>query len=198
MNALKIEPTIRSMTTGRIDTERLILRSPVITDASRISGLLANWHVAHWLVRIPFPYRREHAESWIDRSGEERSAGVGWPFLMVLRDSGTVIGSMDMSLETADGSGTLGYWLGEDYWGYGYATEAARAMIEFAFDILQLPQVNASALPDNARSIRVLEKAGLIHVDGRFEDTVERGRVDTEFFALERLDWERTSNRAWQ
>jgi RimJ/RimL family protein N-acetyltransferase len=123
---------------------------------------------------------------------------VGWPFLMVLRDNGTVIGSMDMSLETADGSGALGYWLGEDYWGHGYATEAARAMIQFAFDILQLPQVNASALPDNARSIRVLEKAGLIHVDGRFEDTFERGRVDTEFFAIERPDWERASSRAWQ
>ena len=68
-------------------------------------------------------------------------------------------------------------------------SEAARAVIGFAFDILKLAEVNASALPDNDRSMRVLEKAGMTHVGRQVEDTVERGRVDTEAFALQRKFW---------
>jgi RimJ/RimL family protein N-acetyltransferase len=181
---------MRVMAGHRIDTDRLVLRSPIAGDAPEISRLLGNWQVAHWLVRVPFPYRTEHAELWIKRSAEERAAGQGWPFLMVLAGSNKIVGSMDLSLESDDRTGTLGYWLGEDYWGQGLATEAARAVIRFAFEIAQLDQVNASALPDNARSMRVLEKAGLAHVERRYEDTVERGRVDIEFFALDRDVWD--------
>ncbi len=184
-----IKPRIRIVAAHRIDTDRLTLRSPIAADAPAISGLLENWNVAHWLVRVPFPYRVEHAAAWIARSIEERVAGVGWPFLIADRDDGTLIGCMDMSIEGDARGGTLGYWLGEQYWGKGYATEAARAVIGFAFDILKLNEVNASALPENMRSMRVLEKAGLVHQGRGAEDTVERGRVDTERFALKRKNW---------
>src|SRR5207248_2394897 len=95
----------------------------------------------------------------------------------------------DLTLESDMASGALGYWIAQDYWGRGYATEAAIAMVEFAFEILQLRDVVASALSDNAASMQVLRKAGLVHVEHRVEDTAERGRVDTEFFALDRTTW---------
>jgi RimJ/RimL family protein N-acetyltransferase len=96
---------------------------------------------------------------------------------------------MDLSLEADRSSASLGYWLGESYWGFGYASEAAQAMLGFAFDVLKLREVTASALPDNVRSIRVLEKAGLLYIEDRPEDTVERGRVDTAFFAVDNARW---------
>jgi len=182
-------PRLKVMTSQRIDTERLLLRSPIAADAATISALLGDWDVARWLVRVPYPYRLNHAEAWIERSAEERAAAMGWPFMMVIRDSGTVIGSMDLSLEPDRTAGALGYWVGGGYWGAGYATEAARALIEFAFTILKLEQVIANTLPDNDRSMRVLKKAGLGHVGRRPEDTAERGRVDTEFFVLDRASW---------
>jgi len=151
--------------------------------------MIGNWRVAHWLVRVPFPYRVEHAVAWIERSNEERDAGVGWPFLIVRRDNHTLIGSIDLSIHEERSSGAIGYWLGEDYWGFGYATEAARAIIGFAFRILKLEEVTANALPDNERSIHVLEKAGLVHIDRRREDTFERGVVETEYFVLKRASW---------
>jgi RimJ/RimL family protein N-acetyltransferase len=186
---LRLLPRLKVIAGHRIDTDRLLLRSPSMADAPRISELLGSWDVARWLVRVPYPYRVAHAEAWIERSAEERAASVGWPFIMVPRDGGSLIGSMDLSLEPDRMTGALGYWIGEDYWGQGYATEAARAVIEFAFDILKLNAVVASALPDNDRSIRVLQKAGLGYVDRRPEDTIERGRVDTEFFVLDRAAW---------
>jgi RimJ/RimL family protein N-acetyltransferase len=100
-----------------------------------------------------------------------------------------MMGSMDLSIESDRVGASLGYWLGEPYWGFGYATEAARAMVGFAFDNLKLRQVTANALRDNFRSMRVLEKAGLSYIEDRLEDSVERGRVDTAFFALDIADW---------
>jgi RimJ/RimL family protein N-acetyltransferase len=184
-----IRPRLRVVASHRIDTDRLILRSPLAADAAAISALLENWNVAQWLVRVPFPYRVEHAAAWVERSIQERVAGVGWPYLILRRDDNVLMGCMDISIEGDARGGTLGYWLGEDFWGGGYATEAARAIIGFAFDILKLNEVNASALPENARSMHVLKKAGLIHIGPQVEDTVERGRVDTEAFALQRKFW---------
>jgi RimJ/RimL family protein N-acetyltransferase len=185
-----IRPRVRVVSANTIDTERLVLRCPKASDSSKISALLGNWNVAHWVVRVPFPFRPEHAAAWIARSAEEREAGVGWPFVITLRESNTVIGSMDLSIEGDTSGGSLGYWIAEDYWGKGYATEAALAMIAFAFDILKLPEVTANALPDNQRSIRVLEKAGLRHVGPQVEETVERGRIDTELFTMKRAAWQ--------
>jgi RimJ/RimL family protein N-acetyltransferase len=191
MRNLRIRPRIRVMAGHRIDTDRLILRPPLPADAGEISRLLGTWQVAHWLVRVPYPYRPEHAAAWVDRSAQERAAGTGWPFVIDLRATGTLAGSMDILVEA--GRGTLGYWLAEGLWGRGYATEAASAMVEFAFDILRLDTVDAHALRGNVRSMRVLEKAGLSHVDRRHEDTVERGRVEVEYFALSRSAWLRKS-----
>lgn len=187
-----LKPRVRVVSTSRIDTERLVLRCPVPADAQRISLLLGNWSVAHWVVRVPYPYRPEHAAAWIARSVEERAAGIGWPFLITKRDGGAMIGSVDLSIEDNSHTGTIGYWLGEDYWGQGFATEAVAAIVAFAFDVVKLRKVTANALPDNQRSIRVLEKAGLRHMGNQVENTVERGQVDTELFALERPQW-RTS-----
>ncbi len=189
MRMFGLKPRLRVVSASRIDTERLILRCPVPADAERISLLLGNWNVAHWVVRVPYPFRPEHAAAWIARSAEERAAGIGWPYLVTLREGGTMIGSMDLSIEGDSTAGALGYWLGEDYWGQGYASEAAAAMIGFAFDMLKLSEVSANALPDNRRSIRVLEKAGMRHVGSQVEDTIERGRVDTELFSIKRSAW---------
>jgi RimJ/RimL family protein N-acetyltransferase len=166
-----------------------MLRAPHAGDAAEIARLMSSWDMAHWLVRVPYPYRLEHAESWIERSAGERAAAAGWPFLIVRRGDGLILGGIDLSLESGPHGGTLGYWIGCDYWGRGYATEAARVMLEFAFDILRVEEVNAHALVGNARSIRVLEKAGLMYGGRRHEETVERGRVDVEFYAISRAAW---------
>jgi 8-oxo-dGTP diphosphatase len=189
MRGLSIKPRVRVIADHRIDTDRLLLRSPVADDAGEISRLMGSWDVAHWLVRVPFPYRVEHARAWIERSVQERNAGIGWPFVIFRRDDGALVGSIDLSVETDRKSAALGYWLGERQWGQGFASEAARAMIRFAFTNLKLRQVTANALPENARSIRVLEKIGLRYVEMRPEDTVERGRIDTAFFALDHAHW---------
>jgi RimJ/RimL family protein N-acetyltransferase len=198
MMGFGIRPRLRVMSGNRIDTDRLLLRVPAISDAPQISRFLGNWDVSRWLVRIPFPYRVDHARAWVERSMEERAAGIGWPFLVTLRDDNRIIGGIDLTIEDDraigvsghKAAGALGYWLGKDYWGRGYATEAAAAMIKFGFEILSLDRVTASALPDNERSLHVIRKVGLTYVDRRAEETIEQGLVDTDFYALDRAAWQ--------
>jgi RimJ/RimL family protein N-acetyltransferase len=186
MRQIFVRPRVQLMAAHRIDTERLRLRVPTLADAEDVARLIGNWRVAYWLVRVPYPYRVEHARAWIERSLEERAAGLGWPFLIERRDDRALVGSIDLSIEDDRSSGALGYWVAEEWWGHGYATEAGQAMVRFAFEVALLNQVTASVLPENARSVRVLEKAGFRHAGPRHEETYERGRVDIEYFTLER------------
>lgn len=189
MSGPVIKPQVRSVSGQRIDTARLRLRPPVVSDAAEIARLVGEWEVAHWLVRVPYPYRTEHARAWIERSAEERRVGSGWPFLLERRDDGAILGSIDLSMEDGRTGASVGYWVGKPFWGRGYASEAAIALLGYAFDVLMLAQVTASVLPDNQRSARVLEKAGFRFGGRRHEDTYERGRVETDYYSIRRSAW---------
>src|SRR3569833_1994606 len=114
-----IKPRVRVVAAHRIDTDRLLLRSPIEADDEPIAALKGNWNVASWLVRVPFPYRIEHAAAWVERAIQERSAVVVWPYLIVRRDDIVLMVFLDSSLETDALRGTLGFWLGEPFWGLG-------------------------------------------------------------------------------
>ncbi|MEC3022160.1 GNAT family protein, partial [Bacillus cereus] len=68
--------------------------------------------------------------------------------------------------------GELGYWIGKNYWGKGFATEAVNRMIQFGFIELGLNKIWASAISRNRSSIKVLEKSGL-----RKEGTLRQNRL---------------------
>jgi RimJ/RimL family protein N-acetyltransferase len=96
------------------------------------------------------------------------------------------VGCIGLRVDFLHSRGELGYWIGVPYWGRGYATEAARRLVGFAFDTLGLNRVHASCFSRNRASARVLEKAGLVregvlrrHVRrfGRFEDLTLYGLV---------------------
>lgn len=59
-----------------------------------------------------------------------------------------------------EGSAELGYWIAEEYWGNGYATESSKALIEHAFNDLDVKKIYATYRTENIRSKRVLEKLG--------------------------------------
>ena len=80
------------------------------------------------------------------------------------------MGGISLSLDK--GRGTIGYWLGRPHWNQGYATEALRRLLAFGFEMFSLREISAYTMPDNAASLRVQAKAGMIdqgavdHVDG--------------------------------
>jgi [ribosomal protein S5]-alanine N-acetyltransferase len=72
-----------------------------------------------------------------------------------------VIGAIGLSLTPRHARGEIGYWVGLPYWGQGYATEAARALVHFGFSRLGLHRVQARHLSRNPASGRVLQKLGM-------------------------------------
>jgi len=92
----------------------------------------------------------------------EMELETAWPFFIFANAGETLVGAVTLSniRRGVAESGTLGYWIGRPFAGRGHATAAVRAVLTFAFDTLDLHRVEASCLPANLPSRRVLQKSG--------------------------------------
>ena len=105
----------------------MLLRAPVIADAARISLLAGDFEVASLTGTIPHPYTEEMAADWI-RSHQDGEEGVAFAIDL----GGDLIGCVGYRAYD-EVHAEMGYWLGKPYWGFGFATEAARALIRHVF-----------------------------------------------------------------
>lgn len=138
----------------RLTTERLTLRAPAPKDASAMAQLANNAKI-HAMTTLPFPYGEADALSFIQdfaRSGTEHA------YAMMLAD-GTLIGVAGLHLKPGSAP-ELGYWIGEPFWGQGYASEAAGALVSAAMEEGACKTLRAQARAENLASRRVLEKLG--------------------------------------
>jgi ribosomal-protein-alanine N-acetyltransferase len=93
-------------------------------------------------------------------------------------------------------SASIGYCLDDAAWGHGYATEAARALLQWAFDTLDLNRVQAETDTRNAASARVLEKLGFLREGTLREDCVVNGDVSSSWvYGLIRREWPPSSEQ---
>jgi RimJ/RimL family protein N-acetyltransferase len=139
-----------------LETKRLTLRAPRLEDAKTVTALVNDRRIAENVARIPHPYRKSDAESFIAGANKPNGEAV---FLITLRDE-TIIGACGLTLQDKEQTPELGYWLGVEHWGKGYATEALHAVIDYAFTDLEYPALSAAARVTNPKSRRVLEKCG--------------------------------------
>jgi RimJ/RimL family protein N-acetyltransferase len=138
--------------------EKLTLRPFTLEDAPRVQELVSNWNVASMVARIPHPYPDGAAEEWISGHNERRVSGDHWPFAIETKKAG-LVGTIGLSKTESD-SMEIGYWIGEPYWGKGIASESARVLVEFAFDILGVERLTAGHYKGNPASGKVLTKVG--------------------------------------
>lgn len=134
-------------------TARLELRAPRRSDCNAIARLVNDRRIAANTARIPYPYAIEDAEQFVVSVNKREGEAC-----FVLTLDGTPIGMCSVDLRE-DGL-ELGYWLGVAYWGRGFATEAARALIDHAFGDLEHETLISGARVNNPASRRVLEKCG--------------------------------------
>ncbi|MGO4383233.1 GNAT family N-acetyltransferase [Specibacter sp. RAF43] len=108
--------------------------------------------------------------------------------LAVTVAAGPPIGSIGLTLG-AGNQADIGYVLGHECWGHGYATEAARAMLTFGFSTLRLGRITATCRPENTASAGVLRKLGMQQVGHRKNDRLIRGTwLDSLVFAIDAAD----------
>jgi RimJ/RimL family protein N-acetyltransferase len=113
------------------------------------------------------PFNREQMTAWVQRNLDHQAEHGYGLFSVILKTSGELIG--DCGLEHMDLEGVaaaeLGYDFRSEYWNQGYATEAATAVRDYAFQVLQLPQLISLIRQHNVPSQRVAEKIGMRRTD---------------------------------
>lgn len=175
-----------------LETDRLILRAPRLEDAKTVATLADDRRIAENTLRIPHPYGLGDAEDWIAVSNLD---GGEETFLITRADDGAVLGSAALRWRD-DETPEVGYWLGAPHWGKGYATEAARAVIDHAFGEHDVEAVVAGARTSNPASRRVLEKCGFQWTGVELHRIrAIRSSAPFDRFRLERTIW--SSLKGW-
>jgi ribosomal-protein-alanine N-acetyltransferase len=171
-------------------TSRLLLRPPRLEDADAYFDIASDPEYA-------FYGSRGSLDREATARGLARIIAKPWPerpeFAIALE--GRVIGRIMLDVDRANLICSLGYGIARDSWGHGFATEAARAVVDYAFEGLGMDKVWARADPRNVASVRVLEKLGMQR-EGLFRGHVLiRGqRLDRVYYGLLREEW--TAGRA--
>ncbi|ODN72584.1 GNAT family N-acetyltransferase [Methylobrevis pamukkalensis] len=139
-------------------TPRLRLDATVDADAPAISAALSDPAVAGWLARVPFPYELAHARMFLAHAERSRRSGEAYVFAIRQRAGTDFLGLV--GLQGLPGNAEVGYWLAQAHWGNGYATEAVREVLAFAFADLGLRVVRSGVFLGNDASMRVQTKLG--------------------------------------
>jgi RimJ/RimL family protein N-acetyltransferase len=146
-----------------IHTDRLILRK-AISGQEKISlvSQIGDWEIVKWLVNVPYPYTYDDLEDYLLISDSNQ-------FDLNIFLGNQLIGRVGLTLD-GDNYYDLGYWIGKDYWGKGYATESSKKLLEYVLDKLDSPKIKSGYFVDNFSSWNVLKKLGFkeVRVEKRY------------------------------
>lgn len=101
------------------------------------------------------------AKEWVQSVHERADEPLDFSYMIVRKSDNQVIGGCGFHVTPEHEKAEIGYWLGVPYWGNGYATEAARRLVQFCFEDLGLNRVQADYFVNNGASRRVMEKVGM-------------------------------------
>ncbi len=166
-----------------LETERLTVRSWMSSDVGAAFAILGDPEVTRFLGEADSAFPDlAHTQGWLERI---QRAYPKWGDLgswaVVENATGIAIGGGGL-LELEDGPDVeVFYHFRRASWGHGYATELARSLIAYAFDVTALPRVIGLAYPENLASQRVMTKAGMTHLGHR-----HAYGADLEYFTIER------------
>jgi RimJ/RimL family protein N-acetyltransferase len=182
-------PKLRESRPCVLATERLVLRKPTLADVNTMTRLANDRRIARNTRRLPHPYLQDHAVQFVNAQADSERETV----FLIERDFQPV-GMVGIDWRAPEAP-ELGYWIGVDHWGQGFATEAARAAIDFTFEEFDIEHIVAGARVANPASRNVLEKCGFqwsgveLH---RFESLGSSTPVDC--FKLTRGVWASLKN----
>jgi RimJ/RimL family protein N-acetyltransferase len=176
-----------------LETERLRLRAFSPEDGLLVQRLAGDRAIADTTLNVPHPYLDGMAERWIATHGSDFAQGRGVTFA-IAKGSGELLGAISLASAKGSHQAELGYWVAKTEWNRGYCTEAARAVVRFAFEQMALFRVHSCHLSRNAASGRVLEKVGMVH-EGRRRQHVRKWDTleDLELYGMLKADWAPTA-----
>jgi [ribosomal protein S5]-alanine N-acetyltransferase len=176
--------------TPTLRTARLLLGSFSPEDATELQRLAGAREIADTTVSIPHPYDLDHALAWIGQQRREAVRGRATNFAIRLLADGPLIGSAGLrDIDPEHLQAELGFWIGREWWGQGYAREAAAVVIQFGFDSLGLNRICAHHMARNPAAGQVLKALGM-RQEGLLRQRVRKWGVyeDVVLYAIVRDD----------
>ena len=176
--------------TPTLRTAHLLLGTFAAEDAPELQRLAGAREIADTTVSIPHPYDLDHALAWIGQQRREAVRGRATNFAIRLLPEGALIGSAGLrDIDPEHLQAELGFWIGKEWWGQGYAREAAEAVIQFGFESLGLNRICAHHMARNPAAGKVLQALGM-RQEGLLRQRVRKWGVyeDVVLYAVVRDD----------
>jgi RimJ/RimL family protein N-acetyltransferase len=172
-----------------IKGKRINLRTPEIKDAYSIKEYAKDKSISKYTVHIPYPYKIEDALSFIKKNKEKLKKKEEYSLGIEINNE--IVGMVSLfNINYKNKNAELGYWIGKPFRGKGYATEAAKLIIDFGFKKLGFIRIFAKLNHENAESAKVLERLGFKYEgrlrkhrfqNGRYCDELRYGLLEEEF-----------------
>jgi RimJ/RimL family protein N-acetyltransferase len=173
-----------------LETGRLRLRRFELADAPAVQQLLNDPEVTGTLMDKTLPFSLDDAQAMIASSHEGFETGRAYVFALVRKLNDDLVGYGDIEVRPDHKRGEIAYWIGRPYWWQGYATEAAKCLVQFGFETLGLNRIYAYVLKRNEASARVLQKAGLVYEGTQRQSALKDGVFeDVDYYGLLRQDY---------
>lgn len=170
-----------------LETNSLIMRPPHREDIEDLAMIGNDRDIAEMTSRMPHPYTKDDALSFIEAF--ETGHYEGCIYAITQTESGQLIGMGAVEKRERFGGLEIGYWLGKPYWGQGFATEAASALVDLAFRVTDTDKVFAACRTNNTASRKVLQKQGFQFIGLDEMHSLAAGTVAIERHRLTREIW---------
>jgi ribosomal-protein-alanine N-acetyltransferase len=183
----------------KLETKRLIIRIPELTDAKDVAIGLNNKNISKYMMAMPFPYDVQMAKKFIKRSidSSKENPIKKYDLVIELKSTKQVIGGIGLAdIDYFRGIAGIGYWLNENYWKQGIMSEAVSTILKFAFNKLKMQRINLTCNAHNDGSKAIAKKFGfkLEGVIRKAHKPISTGKVaDKYYYGLLKEDWKKSN-----
>ena len=153
-----------------LHTNNLIIKKPSEKHLKSLIKELNNWNISKWLIEVPYPYTVDDAKYWVKKSKQDQ-----YSFNIYLKNK--LIGGLSLTNQRENSKWELGYWIGEEYWGNGYAIEACENLISYFFSNTNNSIIYASHMKDNIKSKKIIINLGFKLVSSGKKFSISRNEM---------------------
>lgn len=181
---------------GVVRTERLVLRDFEERDWEAVHAYASDPEVVQYMDWGP--NTEEETRKFVQRAiaNQKEQPRRNYTLAIVLKSDSRLIGGCGIEVSNPDNrEGWIGYCLNRNFWGKGYGTETARALLKFGFNYLNLHRVYATCDPANIASAQVLEKIGMQREGHLRENKRAKGKWrDSLLYAILDCEWRKSKS----
>lgn len=153
-----------------LHTDNLVIKKPSEKHLNFLIKELNNWNISKWLIEVPYPYSIDDAKYWVKKTKQDQ-----YSLNIYLKNK--LIGGVSLSNQRENSKWELGYWIGEEYWGNGYAIEACENLISYFFSNTNNSIIYASHMKDNIKSKKIIIKLGFKLVSSGKKFSISRNEM---------------------